>query len=134
MTENGGNAPLVRRPGVPGVRPATDAPGRTPESTGETPERPGEENTALPRDRNQAILEAAKQVGAILKRNGHRFALAGADLAVHGHAHAGTEHGMTGGGVRVRDVAQPVIGRAFHVYHLPVPERVSTSAGTGASG
>ncbi|MEU6526293.1 metallophosphoesterase [Streptomyces sp. NPDC046924] len=59
---------------------------------------------------------------------------AGADLAVHGHAHAGTEHGMTGGGVRVRNVAQPVIGRAFHVYHLPVPERMSTSAGTEAPG
>ncbi|MFF4019665.1 metallophosphoesterase [Streptomyces sp. NPDC001843] len=44
---------------------------------------------------------------------------AGADLAVHGHAHAGTEHGMTGAGVKVRNVAQPVIGRAFHVYHLP---------------
>ncbi|MFH7340302.1 metallophosphoesterase [Streptomyces sp. KHY 26] len=44
---------------------------------------------------------------------------AGADLAVHGHAHAGTEHGMTTGGIRVRNVAQPVIGRAFHVYHLP---------------
>ncbi|MEU5085373.1 metallophosphoesterase [Streptomyces sp. NPDC021356] len=43
---------------------------------------------------------------------------AGADLAVHGHAHAGTENGMTSGGVRVRNVAQPVIGRAFHVYHL----------------
>lgn len=49
---------------------------------------------------------------------------AGADLAVHGHAHAGTEHGMTSGGVRVRNVAQPVIGRAFHVYHLQAPERV----------
>ncbi|MEU9151909.1 metallophosphoesterase [Streptomyces sp. NPDC048417] len=43
---------------------------------------------------------------------------AGADLAVHGHAHAGTEHGMTGGGVKVRNVAQPVIGAAFHVYRL----------------
>ncbi|MBZ9639139.1 metallophosphoesterase [Streptomyces sp. PSKA30] len=55
---------------------------------------------------------------------------AGADLAVHGHAHAGTEHGMTSGGVRVRNVAQPVIGRAFHVYHVPVPERL-TARGTG---
>ncbi|MFE9773205.1 metallophosphoesterase [Streptomyces sp. NPDC005931] len=53
---------------------------------------------------------------------------AGADLAVHGHAHAGTEHGMTSGGVKVRNVAQPVIGRAFHVYHLPVRERVATGA------
>ncbi|MFK4071514.1 metallophosphoesterase [Streptomyces sp. NPDC029674] len=43
---------------------------------------------------------------------------AGADLAVHGHAHAGTEHGMTTGGVPVRNVAQPVIRKAFNVYHL----------------
>ncbi|MEU4800307.1 metallophosphoesterase [Streptomyces sp. NPDC023327] len=43
---------------------------------------------------------------------------AGADLAVHGHAHAGTEHGMTSGGVPVRNVAQPVIRKAFNVYHL----------------
>ncbi|MEW2304746.1 metallophosphoesterase [Streptomyces sp. NPDC006655] len=46
---------------------------------------------------------------------------AGADLAVHGHAHAGAEHGMTDGGVTVRNVAQPVIGRAFHVYSLNPP-------------
>ncbi|MEU6257026.1 metallophosphoesterase [Streptomyces sp. NPDC047043] len=43
---------------------------------------------------------------------------AGADLALHGHAHMGTEHGMTAGGVRVRNVAQPVIRRAFNVYDL----------------
>ncbi|KOX40814.1 metallophosphoesterase family protein [Streptomyces sp. NRRL F-7442] len=43
---------------------------------------------------------------------------AGADLAVHGHAHLGSEHGMTAGGVRVRNVAQPVIRRAFNVYRL----------------
>ncbi|MFC9399022.1 metallophosphoesterase [Streptomyces sp. NPDC057027] len=48
---------------------------------------------------------------------------AGADLAVHGHAHLGTEHGMTAGGVRVRNVAQPVIGRAFALYHLPPAAR-----------
>jgi Icc-related predicted phosphoesterase len=42
----------------------------------------------------------------------------GAHLSVHGHAHAGTEHGMTAGGVRVRNVAQPVIRRAFNVYQL----------------
>ncbi|GAB2878535.1 metallophosphoesterase [Streptomyces deserti] len=58
---------------------------------------------------------------------------AGADLAVHGHAHAGTEHGMTSGGVKVRNVAQPVIGRAFHVYHLPVREPVTTGASPGAA-
>ncbi|WP_030935803.1 metallophosphoesterase family protein [Streptomyces sp. NRRL B-24720] len=44
-----------------------------------------------------------------------------ADLAIHGHAHQGSEHGMTSGGVRVRNVAQPVIDRAFAVYQLPTP-------------
>ncbi|MFB7102101.1 metallophosphoesterase family protein [Streptomyces hydrogenans] len=44
----------------------------------------------------------------------------GADLAVHGHAHLGTEHGMTAGGVRVRNVAQPVIDHAFALYRLPL--------------
>ncbi|MEV8311423.1 metallophosphoesterase [Streptomyces flavidovirens] len=52
----------------------------------------------------------------------------GADLAVHGHAHLGTEHGMTSGGVRVRNVAQPVIDRAFAVYHLAVHTAVGTAA------
>ncbi|MFG2555821.1 metallophosphoesterase [Streptomyces sp. NPDC048581] len=56
---------------------------------------------------------------------------AGADLAVHGHAHLGTEHGMTSGGVKVRNVAQPVIGRAFHVYHLAKPERMPADASGG---
>ncbi|MFD9301524.1 metallophosphoesterase [Streptomyces sp. NPDC060048] len=48
---------------------------------------------------------------------------AGADMAVHGHAHLGTEHGMTPGGVHVRNVAMAVIDRAFAVYHLsPGPQ------------
>ncbi|MEW2076197.1 metallophosphoesterase [Streptomyces sp. NPDC012403] len=58
---------------------------------------------------------------------------AGADLAVHGHAHAGSEHGMTTGGVKVRNVAQPVIGRAFHVYHLPVHDRVGAATGAATA-
>jgi Icc-related predicted phosphoesterase len=41
---------------------------------------------------------------------------AGADLVVHGHAHGGTEHGKTSGGVPVRNVAMPVIGAAYRVY------------------
>ena len=41
-----------------------------------------------------------------------------ADLAIHGHAHAGTEHGTTPGGVAVRNVAQPVIQRAYRLYCL----------------
>ncbi|MFF5287403.1 metallophosphoesterase [Streptomyces sp. 62] len=55
---------------------------------------------------------------------------AGADLAVHGHAHLGTEHGMTAGGVRVRNVAQPVIGRAFALYHLPLAARTPDAGQT----
>ncbi len=43
---------------------------------------------------------------------------AGVDLAVHGHAHAGTEKGLTPGNTRVRNVAQPVIRRAYVVYCL----------------
>lgn len=39
-------------------------------------------------------------------------------LALHGHAHAGTERGLTPGGVRVRNVAHPVIKQAYSVYHL----------------
>jgi Icc-related predicted phosphoesterase len=40
------------------------------------------------------------------------------DLALHGHAHFGCEHGCTPGGTRVRNVAQPVIRRAYAVYDL----------------
>ena len=43
---------------------------------------------------------------------------AGADLALHGHAHGGTEKGVTAGGVHVRNVAQPVIRQAYAVYSL----------------
>lgn len=43
---------------------------------------------------------------------------AGADLALHGHAHAGVEHGMTAGGTRVRNVAMPVIRSSYRVYEL----------------
>jgi len=39
-------------------------------------------------------------------------------LAVHGHAHAGSERGTTPGGVRVRNVAHPVIRQAYTVYQL----------------
>ncbi|WP_433243695.1 metallophosphoesterase family protein [Streptosporangium sp. CA-135522] len=42
----------------------------------------------------------------------------GADLIVHGHAHAGTEKGVTPGGIRVRNVALPVLGRSYGVYCL----------------
>ncbi len=47
-----------------------------------------------------------------------------ADLAVHGHAHAGTEKGLTEDGIPVRNVAQPVIRSAYRVYDVAVKERV----------
>lgn len=43
---------------------------------------------------------------------------AGCDLALHGHAHRGTEMGMTGRGVPVRNVAQAVLKRPYAVYTL----------------
>jgi Icc-related predicted phosphoesterase len=61
---------------------------------------------------------------------------AGADLILHGHAHRGTEKGITPGGVHVRNVAQPVIQRAYRVYcfgggasgceTVPTEDRVAT--------
>jgi Icc-related predicted phosphoesterase len=43
---------------------------------------------------------------------------AGADLAIHGHAHRGSRNGTTPGGVPVRNVAAPVIGRAYEVFRF----------------
>jgi Icc-related predicted phosphoesterase len=50
---------------------------------------------------------------------------AGADLVLHGHAHRGSERGMTPGGIKVRNVAQPVIGAPFRVFELdPSPRQL----------
>ncbi|MGH2683629.1 MAG: metallophosphoesterase family protein [Actinomycetota bacterium] len=43
---------------------------------------------------------------------------AGADLVLHGHAHRGTEKGVTPAGVHVRNVAEAVIGHSYNVYCL----------------
>ncbi len=48
---------------------------------------------------------------------------AGADLILHGHAHRGTEKGITPGGIHVRNVAQPVIQRAYRIYCLGGEQR-----------
>jgi Icc-related predicted phosphoesterase len=52
----------------------------------------------------------------------------GADLVLHGHAHRGTEKGVTPGGIAVRNVAQPVIRHAYHLYCLGGDE--SAAAGS----
>jgi hypothetical protein len=40
---------------------------------------------------------------------------------LHGHAHSGTERGLTPGGIKVRNVAQPVIGCTYRLFELPAP-------------
>lgn len=58
-----------------------------------------------------------------------------ADLVIHGHAHRGSERGVTAGGVRVRNAAQPVIRRPYRIYCLggddlecTLPERQAVGA------
>ena len=47
---------------------------------------------------------------------------AGADLVIHGHAHYGTEKGITAHSIPVRNVALPLIKRAFAIYNLDKPQ------------
>ncbi|MFD0547082.1 nucleotidyltransferase family protein [Streptomyces mexicanus] len=83
MTGSGGDAAPARRAGSPDLRLAAGAgPGWSVSDA--PPQAPH-----LPGDRNQAILEAAKQVGTLLKRKGHAFALAG---SVAAYAHGGSEN------------------------------------------
>lgn len=42
----------------------------------------------------------------------------GADLVIHGHAHLGSERGLTPGGILVRNVAQPVLDTAYRIFEL----------------
>ena len=53
---------------------------------------------------------------------------AGANLVVHGHAHAGTERGVTAGGIRVRNVALPVIRQPYRVFEFGGAEAATASA------
>jgi Icc-related predicted phosphoesterase len=62
-------------------------------------------------------------------KTGHPRGPAAADrhrvaLALHGHAHYGTEVGATPAGTPVRNVAAPVIGVPFAVYQLPTAKRL----------
>lgn len=43
---------------------------------------------------------------------------AGADVVFHGHAHRGSEKGVTPGGIHVRNVALPVIRHSYSLYFL----------------
>ncbi|MEV6963282.1 hypothetical protein AB0M97_29825 [Streptomyces sp. NPDC051207] len=94
MTQHGEEAILARRAEAPDLRLTTDT--EKPPGHGEAPQSgqapaspppagpPPEEELPLPPDRTQAILEATKRVGALLKKKGHRFALAGS-VAAYAH-------------------------------------------------
>src|SRR5262249_5300570 len=58
---------------------------------------------------------------------GESIGRAGADLVVHGHAHAGTERGVTAGGIRVRNVALPVIRQPYRVFEFGGAEAATAS-------
>ncbi|MEV0638313.1 hypothetical protein AB0I77_25890 [Streptomyces sp. NPDC050619] len=79
MGQHADDNALDERAGVAELRLATGDPELVPQNEVLTGE--------LPLDRNQAILQAAKQVGSILKRKGHPFALAGS-VAVYAHGGA----------------------------------------------
>ncbi|MFI2644150.1 hypothetical protein [Streptomyces sp. NPDC018610] len=84
MARNGGDAAPARQAEPAGLRLAAGGTGGGASCHGAPPQ-----GQHLPRDRNQAILEAAKQVGTLLKRKGHAFALAG---SVAAYAHGGSEN------------------------------------------
>jgi Icc-related predicted phosphoesterase len=51
-----------------------------------------------------------------------------ADGAFHGHAHMGTERGVTPGGVPVRNVAMTVIRHVYNVYSFDHPQGLRTKS------
>jgi hypothetical protein len=81
VTRNAENATNDRPEPVTTLRPAAG-----PALTHPRHDAPAE---ALPPDLTQAILDATKQVAAVLKRNGHDFALAGS-VAVYAHGGTGS--------------------------------------------
>jgi Icc-related predicted phosphoesterase len=58
---------------------------------------------------------------------------AGADLVLHGHAHAGCEVGATPKGIPVRNVARPVLGQPYKVYCLEAGASERSVRAIGAS-
>lgn len=85
---------------------------------------------ALDADRRVALTHYAPVPGTLRGENrelypflgSHMLAEAidasGPSLALHGHAHNGTENGATAGGVPVRNVARSVLGKPYAVYEL----------------
>lgn len=50
----------------------------------------------------------------------------GADLIIHGHAHFGSEEGITPAGIPVRNVSQPMLGRPYAIYSLEKGKKIVT--------
>lgn len=85
---------------------------------------------SLDADRRVALTHYAPVPGTLRGENRELYPFLGAhllaeaidastpSLAVHGHAHGGTENGATAGGVPVRNVARPVLGRPYAVYEV----------------
>jgi hypothetical protein len=92
MTQRADDPASARRAGAAELRlaTATGEPGEPGPEASETAEVPA--SGELPLDRTQAILEATKQVGTLLKRQGHRFALAGSVAAYAHGGGAGFQH------------------------------------------
>ncbi|MET9833259.1 hypothetical protein ABZ078_29035 [Streptomyces sp. NPDC006385] len=89
MTQNRESATPARRPGFPELRPVEESLAQSPrEPRSPTNEEPRRDRGQAFLDRSQAILEATKQIGALLKHKGHSFALAGS-VAVYAHGGSG---------------------------------------------
>ncbi|MGW5373419.1 hypothetical protein ACWER6_28160 [Streptomyces sp. NPDC004009] len=108
MTQNGEGTAPARRTEVAGIRLAGDGPERVPVASAADP---------LPHDRSQAILEAAKQIGALLKRKGHPFALAGS-VAVY--AHGGSRDLQHDADFAVLPEDSDAVAATLHEAGLPV--------------
>ncbi len=57
---------------------------------------------------------------------------AGADLAIHGHAHGGSRKGVTAKGIEVRNVAQPMLQRPYTVFCLGSSDANSETAASSS--
>lgn len=95
-------------------------------------DRLADELTALPTDAKVALMHYSPIKSTLM---GERLEIypflgsyllaeavdrVGADLVVHGHSHSGKEKGVTPGGIHVRNVAQPVIKKAYAIYEVEV--------------
>lgn len=65
-----------------------------------------------------AIIERIDSSKSRTRKFDEAIDSAGADLAVHGHGHLGTEVGSTAGGIPVRNVAVHNLQAPYRVYRL----------------